>query len=402
MLESIISKGDVHESDNTHRADVELAAREIVELLEPLAYLVSRPRHTNDLPQDDSIARLHREAWFNIVAHGIIPKSSMGQQNSKELQSIALQSRSLVAEDHADQLESEIELNTVLRRSMNGPHTAEQKRSLISLLPGCESNIRSLSYSKVIFLSAVYLVETHRAAGGDCTHILTYFLDPNLNGSAMENCMIKILDDVMGIYIRRTLNDRHQENSASLVAKQLASMLTGCCHRVPRVQQIAASSADKIIRQLPSSLCQKSSLFALLELLTILWMSCLEAELDEYELKSKYISVRGEVEVELSDNYDFRRSTLNAFYARARVWVIAVVDVAPLDVKGLLQVSHCRCRRIHEAYRIIDLLIRIRRRWRLWSCFPWQKLCGGDGFRDSFDGSETRYVELYRVFKLAY
>ena len=341
LLEAIISKGDVHESDNTHRADVELAAREISELLQPLAYLLSAPRNANDLPQDENVARLHREAWFNIVVHGITPKSSLGQQSSKELQTIAIQSRSLVAEDHADQLESEIELNTVLRRGMNANHTAEQKKILISLLPGCESDIRSLSYSKVIFLSAAYLVETLRADAGDCTHILTYFLDPSLIGSAMENCMTKIADDVMGIYLRRTLNDRHQESSASLVAKQLASMLTGCCHRVPRVQQIAASSADKIIRQLPSSLCQKSSLFALLELLTILWMSCLEAELDEYELKSKYISVRGEVEVELSDNYDFRRSTMNTFYARAKVWVVAVVNIAPLDVKGLLQVGRC-------------------------------------------------------------
>lgn len=339
LLETIISKGDVHESDNTRKTDVELAAREIVELLQPLACLVSVPKNANDLPQDENVARLHREAWFNIIVHGITPVSALGQQCSKELQIIALQSRSLTAEDHADQLESEIELNTVLRRGMNGPHTAEQKRSLISLLPGRESDIRSLSYPKVIFLSTAYLVETLRADAGDCTHILTYFLDPSLSGSAMEGCMTNIADEVVEIYLRRTLGDKHQENSAPLAAKQLASMLTGCCHRVPRVQQIAASSADKIIRQLPSSLCQKSSLFALLELLTILWTSCLEAELDEYELKSKYISVRGEVEVELSDNYDFRRSTLNAFYKQAKSWVMAVINIAPLDVKGLLQVS---------------------------------------------------------------
>ena len=337
LLEAIVSKGDVHESDNTHQADVDLAAREITDLLYPLARLVSIPEAPSDLPQDESVARLHREAWFNIVVHGITPKSNLGHQCLRELQAIAIQSRSLIAEDHADQIESEIELNAVLRRGMNGPHTTEQKRRLATLLPRCESEIRSLSYPKVIFLNAAFLVETLRADAGYCTHILTYFLDPSLNGSAMESCMIAITDEVMAIYLRRTLRGRHPESSAPLVAKQLASMLTGCCHRVSRVQQVAASSADKIISQLPSSLCQKSSLFALLELLTILWTSCLEAELDEYELKSSYVSVRGGVKVELSDNYDFRRSTLNALYKRARVWVMTVINIAPLDVKGLLQ-----------------------------------------------------------------
>ena len=360
LLEAIVSKGDVHESDNTHQADVELAAREIIELLQPLARLVSVPKKANDLPQDENIARLHREAWFNIVVHGITPKSTLGQQWSRELQIIAMQSRSLIAEDHTDQVESEIELNTVLRRGMNGPHTAEQKRRLITLLPRCESEIRSLSYPKVVFLSATYLIETLRADSGDCTHILTYFLDPSLNGTAMESCMINIADEVLGIYLRKTLDGRNRKNSAPLVAKQLASMLAGCCHRVPRVQQIAASSADKIISQLPSSLCQKSSLFALLELLTILWSSCLEAELDEYELKSIYISVRGEVEVELSDNYDFRRSTLDTFHKRARIWVMAVINIAPLDVKGLLQVSNSYSVRTCGAYKMTDLLVRIR------------------------------------------
>lgn len=316
---------------------------------------VSKP--INDLFQDGNVARLHREAWFNLVVHGITPKSTLGQQCSRELRIMATQSRSLIAEDHADQFESEIELNMVLRRGMNGPHIAEQKRRLMILLPRCESEIRSLSYPKVIFLNATYLVETLRADAGDCTHMLTYFLDPSLNGSAMESCMINIANEVMGIYLRRTLRGQHRETSAPLVAKQLALMLTGCCHRVPRVQQIAASSADKIISQLPSSLCQKSSLFALLELLTILWTSCLEAELDEYELKSNYISVRGGVEIELSDSYDFRRSTLNAFYKRAKVWVMAVINIAPLDVKGLLQVRGRYCVRSHGAYRITDLPI---------------------------------------------
>jgi len=337
LLETIVGKGDVHESDNTHEADIDLAAREIVELIPPLAILASVPTDKEEISEDEYVAGLHREAWFNLIVHGITPSSTYGQQLVNELRILAMHSRALIADDRADQFESDIELNTVLRRGMNPPHTTEQKKRLIQLLPKCESDIRGLSYPKVVFLTAAYLVETLRAGAGDCTHILTYFLDPSLNGTAMENCMSAIADEVMALYLRRTFSGPHKTGPAPMVAKQLASMFIGCCHRISRVQQVAAASADKIVNQIPSSLCQKSSLFALLELLTIMWTSCLEAELDEYELKANYTSTRGNVSVELSDDYDLRRSTLNGLYRRARSWVTSVINIAPLDIKGLLQ-----------------------------------------------------------------
>ncbi|KAL8836371.1 MAG: hypothetical protein Q9170_002944 [Blastenia crenularia] len=337
LLEGVISRGDVHESDNSHQADAELASREIAELLEPLATLVNTRGSISSVDHDEAIVRLHREAWFNIVVHTITPASKIGQQYGDALQVLALQTRPLIAEDRADQFESEIELNTVLRRGMNPPHTAEQKARLISLLPRCESDIRALSYPKVIFLHATYLVETLRANGGDSTHILTYFLDLSLNGSAMENCMAAIADEVFKIFLSRTLSGHHGDASAPIIANQLVQMLMGCCHRIPRVQQVASSCADRIISAMPSSLCQKSSLFALLELLHIMWISCLDLEIDEYDWKSQYVSERGEIEVELSDNFELRKSTLNALYKRARYWVMSIINIAPLDVKGLLQ-----------------------------------------------------------------
>ncbi|KAL8699689.1 MAG: hypothetical protein Q9224_001300 [Gallowayella concinna] len=337
LLDSVISKGDVHESDNTHQADVELATLELAELLEPLATLVEGREYSLDTEMDQDISRLRRDVWFNLVVHNITPNAKLGRQHASSLRVLAMQTRPLVAEDRADQLESEIELNTILRRGMNAPHTAEQKARLISILPKCESDIRGLSYPKVIFLHAAYLVETLRADGGDCTHVLTYFLDPSLNGSAMENCMVAIADEVFKIFHARMLNSHRDEASAPVIARQLAQMLTGCCHRIPRVQQIATSYADRIISAMPSSLCQKSSLFALLELLSIMWMSCLDSEIDEYDWKSRYVSDRKEIEVELSDDFELRKTTLNALYKRARAWVMSVISIAPLDVKGLLQ-----------------------------------------------------------------
>ena len=337
LLETIVSKGDIHESDNSHQADVDLAAREILSMLPALAALVSQGAHQVNISTDKDTLHLHREAWFNMIVHGIIPGSSYAQDCDTELRALAMSSRPLIAEDRADQYESEIELNTVLRRGMNPPHTTQQKKQLISLLPHCEEDIRSLSYPKVIFLNAAYFVETLRAGAGDCSHILSYFRDSNVNGSGMENCMNAIANEVISVYLRWIVNERLTNHLATSIAEQLAAMFIGCCNRISSVQQVAASCASKIIHYMPSALCQKSSLFALLELLTIMWTSCLDAELDEYETKVNYTSIKGKVSVELSHDYALRKNTLNSLYKRAKHWVTSVINVAPSDIQGLLQ-----------------------------------------------------------------
>ena len=338
LLEAIVSRGDVHESDNTHQADFELAAHEITHLLRPLADLVANHPDAIDFEHDENVAQLHREAWFNAVIHGITPTSPIGKPYSQELRKLAMHSQPLIAKDRAGQFHNEIKLNTVLRRGMNGPHAAELKRRLISYLPRSESDIKSLDYPEVVFLSAAYLLETLRAASSNCSHTLIYFLDPGFNENDIGKVMKAISDEALGIYLQTIMRRPNEDNAAPIVATQLASMFTGCCHRISKVQEIAASCADRIIDRMPSSLCQKSSLFALLELLTIMWASCLEEEIDEYEWKSTYVSPRAKVTVELSDDYALRKGTLNAFYRRARGWVTKVVNVAPQDVKGLLQV----------------------------------------------------------------
>ena len=337
LLEAIIGKGDVHESENTRHADVELAAREIAQLLRPLALLVSCGNLAADASIDDDLLTLQRDAWFNIVVHGFNAVSEVGKKYHEELQLIAIHCRPLIAEQRPEQLESDVELNTILRRGMSPQSTAEQKKALSALIPSRESEFRSLTYPKLMFLRAAFLLESLRARSGDCTQILVYFQDPILRGGDMGNAMMAIADETVNIYLAKTLGNATSAFSAPCVAQQLAGMLTGCCHRILKVQQVAARCADQIIRETPSALCQRCSLFALLELLSIMWTSCLEAETDEYEWRSCFSSSRGKVSVQLSDNFALRRDTLNALYKRARVWLMKVMDIAPLDVKGLLQ-----------------------------------------------------------------
>ncbi|RAL63080.1 hypothetical protein DID88_004165 [Monilinia fructigena] len=299
LLEDIISRGDVHQGQNTREADVEAAAKEIAQLLQPLAVFFS----TNNMGSNNSLS----DEVLSLVY-------------LKELRVLALHSKPLVAEQRGEQVESDIELNTVLRRGISQEHEATQKRRLTALLPSRAREIGGLSYRKVIFLQAAYLVETLRADAGDCSKALTYFLEPSMRRGEMSSTMEAVTAAVMDTYLRKTLTGLNPTFSAPYVAKQLASIFTGCCYRIERVQQAAMNCADRIIRDVPSALCQKSSLFALLELLSLLWASCLEAETDEYGLRSSFTSVKGEISIELSDDYGLRRRTLNALYKKAKYW----------------------------------------------------------------------------------
>jgi phosphatidylinositol 4-kinase len=143
--------------------------------------------------------------------------------------------------------------------------------------------------------------------------------------------MLAIAAAATRTYVAKTLSGKQHMFSTPYLAQQLAAIFSGCCHRIARVQQAAITCADIVIRDVPSTLCQKSALFTLLELLSIMWSSCLEGETDEYGWTSTYASKKSNISVELSDDYSFRRETLNNIYKRAVAWVKGVLDVAPLD-----------------------------------------------------------------------
>ncbi|RWA09747.1 hypothetical protein EKO27_g5346 [Xylaria grammica] len=338
MLEDLVSKGDIHQSNHMKESDIEFAAQEIAQLLQPLATLMATHDFAATMSsQDDDGFALIRDAWFNIVVHGFTPTTERGKKYINELRYMAIHSPPLVAEQRGEQIESDIELNTVLRRANTSEREAKQKKSLASLIPSKASHIRGLSYRKVIFLQASYLVESLRADAGDCTKALSYFLEPSMRKDDVRNVMEGIASAVIEKYLDKTLDAKLSTFSAHYAASQLATIFCGCCHRIQRVQQAALYCADKIVREVPSALCQKSSLFALLELLSLMWLSCFQAETELYDPQSVFTSKLGHVTVELSDDYTFRKTTLNNLYKQAKSWVSLAINLAPTDVKGLLQ-----------------------------------------------------------------
>ncbi|KAK4239446.1 hypothetical protein C8A03DRAFT_42926 [Achaetomium macrosporum] len=339
LLDGVISQGDVHASQSHHakESEVELAAREIAQLLPPLAIFMSRNPQTFDESSDDDTRSMLRDAWFNIVVHGFTPSTDRGKQNLKHLGIMAIHSPPLVSENRGEENESDIDLNPILRRGESSERESLQKKLLAELIPTRSSEIRGLSYRKTIFLQAASLVESLRADAGDCTKALSYFLEPIMRRGDLSRTMDAVTNAVMDRYLYKAVSAANPTFSAPYVAAQLARIFCACCHRIERVQQAAFGCADRLVESIPSALCQRSSLFTLLELLSLMWTSCLEAETDRYEPRTTFKSPRGDVVVELSDDYQFRQLTLENLHKKAKLWLTRAINIAPADVKGLLQ-----------------------------------------------------------------
>lgn len=333
-----MSTHDAVGRDPTGRTDDQLVISHIYQLLPPLAALASA--HTvnpEEFGNRDTLRSLSRDSWFNLVAHGFILNSTYAKACYADLQTLAWHTPPLIDMNRADTQESGIDLNVVLRRGMNQQHATQLKTQMIKTLPTYAADIKGLDYSELTFLHAAHLVAILRAQTGDCTRTMVYFLDPKFKSGPLSNCLFGVALAAVDTYLSITSIGHNQSFAAPKLAEQLARFFEGCCHRIDKVQHVAMAAADRIINHIPSSLCQRASLFAMLELLSLMWTACLEAELNEYEWRSEYRSIKGDVSIQLSDDFALRQQTLRTFQQRCRIWISRVMDLAPLDLKGLLQ-----------------------------------------------------------------
>lgn len=337
LLQSIVNRGDVHELEH-HRPHTEISATagEIGLFLPPLAALLPGLQEDPYETTDQEINTLFRNAWFNLVVHGFSKNSEKTAHYKKELEIIARSTPPLVSEVSSNKIESELELNTVLQRGSSHHNVNNQKEIMESLTSSHIFDFRTIQYPKLMFLSAAVLLESLRANTGNCSKALLYFGDPGLRSGETRRYMTYITMDVVKEYILNVIKGGIPQFSIDKVAAQLKEMLVLCCHRVKSIQSVAFECCDTLITAVPSALCQKVSLFALLDLLTLLWSSCLDAETDEYEPRDLFHAKNSGITLELSDSYDHRRESLNRLLQKAREWVKFSLESMSYDIKNLL------------------------------------------------------------------
>lgn len=317
---------------------MQFAIKEIEQFIQPLAILLEHNEADVNFALRFGFTGMLRDFWANCLVYGIYYGSEVGNKHAASFQVIAKYTPPLIAGvNEEESFDAHLSDSSLMKRGMTPSNTVEHKRRLIAVLPAEEVAIRTLTYPRVLYLETAYTLECFRSSYGGCSKVLAYFVEPAFKSGEASSVMAAIAAVVSDVYIAKILAGQYPQFSATNIADQLADIFVGCCHRLPKVQTVAIAMANRILATVPSALCKRPSLFALLELLTLLWASCLQEETDEYATRSLFESARGRVVIEMPDSFAFRKKTLSNFQMLAKGWCTKTCNIAPLDLKGLLQ-----------------------------------------------------------------
>ncbi|ODV91005.1 hypothetical protein CANCADRAFT_115283 [Tortispora caseinolytica NRRL Y-17796] len=339
LLSSIVSKTS-SESQSRHpqhgsSKKLRQSANELSHIIAPLAELLPDDSQPAFKTADNQLNTLFRSAWFNLAAHGFTIELEMVKSDIVYMRRIARNSPPLVSEISAYQLDSQLELNTILRRSSDG-NFHDLRHYLMNTLHLNSYEIKQLSISKQIFIGAMLLLEILRAQSGSCSKAILYFLDPGFKAADGSKIIYSVLDIILKEYISGcavTIT----KSAVPSVTEQARELLIACCHRLKTVQDAAFYAFDKLLNAFPSVLCYRECMFVLLELIDIMWSSCMDMYTEEYFPHSKFHSPSYQFDLQLSDSYEQRRDTLLSFQKKAKEWVLFVIDSMSYSIKSVLQ-----------------------------------------------------------------
>lgn len=342
LLFQIVSKGDIDDLEH-HRSNqvVTESAREIMLFLKPLANLLPDISESPRIPTDKETIRRFQDAWFNLTIHGFAYNSPLYHECLPQLLRIAHSTPPLASEATWNRSETSIEMNTILRRGTSKTSEKLHKevlRNIISLKSGSidPSSDNQLSRPGLMFLSSTLMVEMLRVQTGDSSKVLETMSDPSVVIAKLHTHVAAIASYCTTHYATSIVNEKSFITMEKITTR-LKEVLIACCHRNADLQHCAFRCADIIISKIPSVLCYKSSLFALLDILALLFQSLIDADTNEYEPMTVFKSRVTDINLQLSDSYKWRQNTLDQFTNNATKWVLSALRLCDGDMKAVLR-----------------------------------------------------------------
>ncbi|KTW27107.1 hypothetical protein T552_02598 [Pneumocystis carinii B80] len=339
LLNIIIRCDKVPEKQNetekkSENRDLKDIQDNILNILHPLAILLQKFDAEHSF--DSETILLFCNMWFTFVLCGFTQGSALVDQNIESLKIIATYSPPLVLDNVTTHFESDLELNTVLRRGGSQKDLNFLRETLSKALPSCAHEIKSASYSKTVYLSSVFLLETLRSSAGICSYTFAYLKNTNIKESDIATCISAIAHSATNVFISSFVFSSKEPETSLLLSKEMKRLLLSCSHRMKQPRELALKCCDKVISSMPSVLCSQSVLYTLLESLSLLWYSCANEYLSEYTPQYIFSSSRGHLSLEFSDSYIERKIILRDLLTYAKRWLTLALQISPLDLKSLL------------------------------------------------------------------
>ncbi|KAF6010559.1 hypothetical protein HII12_002800 [Brettanomyces bruxellensis] len=280
---------------------------------------------------DKSLMGLFRDAWFNLCVHGFTYNSPRYKKDYLSLRRIAYNTPALASDLSWNRSETSIELNTVLRRA-----SSKQTEKTLQGYISAKVFETQVSRPGLIFLSTNLLVEMLRVDCGNCSTCLEYLSDPSVTIAHLDTFVGAIAYFCCSQYINRMRVGGSSQFTVKRVTGQLQQLFIYCCHRDQNLQTVAFQCANRIITLIPSSLCHEKSAFSMLDILTLLYNSIVDADTHEYEPNIIFVSDIMGIKLTLSDSYQWRKQTLNKFSSFAEKSISLVLSRAEQDMTSIL------------------------------------------------------------------
>lgn len=334
LLQSVVALGDVQNKDHRSQGEISEIAVKIARYIPPLAQLL--PKGEKLEPLSNSMVALFQNFWFNIAVHGYSETAKLTKQLQKFLEVIALNSPPLASDAARAHTEASFELNTVLRRGSSNHNVKDQQHIIAGVSNTNSLELKTLSYSKLMFLSATSLLENLRANIGDCSTILHYFADPAISKANIEKFIGSIAISVVQKFSKLTITAHSPYFTSDNAAAQLTKILILCVHRNYDLQDAAFQCATALMHKLPTTLCNRTSLYTLLDLLTTMYESHLDAERSKYQPQRELTLRHSKVKITVSDSVKWKRSTLDKLIKKAEEWCHLSLIKCNQDMRTLL------------------------------------------------------------------
>lgn len=324
------------------------------------------PRKTSSV----KLSELFRNFWYVCVLFGFLsstspPRTIAGGVSAvppdwmiESLRQIAAKSPTLTHLTSVNYLTTELDYNPILKfpdppvsttpskkhnhANVPSPHQVAldqaKKQELAGLIPTHSGQIKSLNFIQTIFLLTTTRLEIFRADDCRASNILEYFSHVSSDEVDVHNLfgsLVTISEKVLGAFVSSFQQHaiRHQE--VPHVHDQIPEILKFTCHHSTRIRGIALRYCQDLIIAFPTLVCDFDTVLTMLELITLLRVSC-EAEYeDEYSPKYSFYSERADLTIELIDDYAVRQQILNDLCRSVKNWLTIALARAPLEMKSI-------------------------------------------------------------------
>lgn len=213
------------------------------------------------------------------------------------------------------------------------------RQTLSEILPSnrYSSDIRNMSTPQLTMLVAINDLEEMRTLHLHPSVMLQYFTNDSVNKSAMIGPLTGISTRITSVFLKQLSFKAVQHSMPHSVSEEVCKILVRCTHRMRKVREAAIHTARQVIETFSALMCDRTVVFTLLEILTLMRRSCEMQYNDEYSPIHEFRSDKLDLVLVLTDDYAVRNEITSQLYSVAQRWLTLAISRAPLEVQSTLQ-----------------------------------------------------------------